>query len=254
MASQIAGLHYDSPVAFTARQRLVLSLGAPLIATSLRFLLRTCRYEHQGLDPGEDLQATHGRAIVAVWHESTTLAAYYYRNTGAHALVSNSFDGELGARTIQRLGILAIRGSSGSGGSQALRELATTLEHAGAVLLTLDGPRGPRRVAKPGAAVLAARTGASIIPHAFAVRRAWRLHSWDRFVIAKPFAHVISAHGPAIPPPDTTSPAAIEETRIQVESGLNQIHRQIERALGMETEELRGQSEEPVYAGTSSNR
>ena len=200
MAAEILGLRYNSPHTFTAGQRFILNLGAPLIAAGVRSLLCTCRYEVLGL------------------------------------------------------GILSVRGSSSRGGSEALRDLAIALDHVPVVGLTVDGPRGPRRVAKPGVAILAARTGAPIIPHAFAVRPAWRLRSWDRFSIAKPFAHVVSVYGPAIPPPANASPAAIEETRLEVETSLNQLHQQIEAALGIESDAPRCEPEKPAYADTSSNR
>jgi lysophospholipid acyltransferase (LPLAT)-like uncharacterized protein len=254
MAAQIVGLRYNSPLPFTARQRVLLNLGAPLIAAGVKLLSSTCRHELRGLEFWESIQRTDGRAIVAVWHESTTLAAYHYRNTGFHTLASYSFDAECGVRALERLGIFSVRGSSSRGGSEALRDLAVALERAGTVLLTLDGPRGPRRMAKPGAAILAARTGASIIPHAFAVSPAWRLRSWDRLSIAKPFARVISAYAPPIPPPANMSPAAIDETRLQLEASLNQVHQQLEALLGIENGTPGYEREEPAYAGTSSNR
>jgi lysophospholipid acyltransferase (LPLAT)-like uncharacterized protein len=122
---------------------------------------------------------------------------------------------------------MAVRGSSSKGGSEALRDLAVVLQHVSVVALTLDGPHGPRRIAKPGAAILAARTGVPIIPHAFAVRSAWRLQSWDQFMIAKPFAQVISVYGAPIPPPVNTNPDTIEETRLRVENSLNDLYQEI---------------------------
>jgi len=254
MAAQIAGLQYDNPLPFTARQQFILSLGPPVVAAAVRLLSCTCRHELLGLDHWEHLKQTRGKAIVAVWHETTALAVYHYRQAGVHSLASHSFDAEWASRAVRRLGILTVRGSSSNGGGQALRDLAVVLEQAGTVMLTVDGPRGPRRVAKPGAAILSARTGVPIIPHAFAVRPAWRLGSWDRLSIAKPFSRVISAYGPAIPPPANDSRAAVEETRLLVETGLNQAHQQIEAMLGIETEEPARSVEESVHSVKSSNQ
>jgi lysophospholipid acyltransferase (LPLAT)-like uncharacterized protein len=137
----------------------------------------------------------------------------------------------MAARAVRHFGIFSVRGSSSHGGSTALRDLATALNRNTSVILTLDGPKGPRHTAKPGIAILAARTGVPIIPHAFAVDTAWQMKSWDRMRIAKPFARIISAYGPAIPPPKTTEPEAIEETRLLVESNLNQMYARIEAML-----------------------
>jgi lysophospholipid acyltransferase (LPLAT)-like uncharacterized protein len=236
---------------FTGRQRFILNLGAPLIAAGVKLLSRTCRHEILGMD---NIRQVRDLAIVATWHESVPVTAYHYRNTGIHALASSSFDGELAARALGRLGIVSVRGSSSSGGSQALLDLATALDEVGAVLLTLDGPKGPRRVAKPGAAILAARTGASIIPHAFAVSRAWRLRSWDRLSIVKPFARVVSAYAPPISAPANTSRAAVEDTRMEVETSLNQLHQQIETMLGIENGMPVCCPEECAYSAAASSK
>ena len=254
MAVQIAGLRYDSPLPFTVRQRFILNLGPPIIAATARLLSRSCRHEQRGLESWESLTKGRGQAIVAVWHESLILAAYDYRHKGLHTLASYSFDAEWASRALGRLGIQSVRGSSSNGGGQALRDLAVVLGHGGSVMLALDGPRGPRRAAKPGVAILAARTGVPIIPHAFAVRPAWRLGSWDRLSIAKPFSRVISMYGPAVPPPANTSPDVVEETRLLVESGLNLAHQQIVAMLGIESEWAVCVSEEAACATASSNR
>jgi lysophospholipid acyltransferase (LPLAT)-like uncharacterized protein len=254
MASPIPGLRYDSPVAFTARQRLLLGVAAPLFAATVRLLAGTCRHETRGLDVWEKVRQGHGRAIVAVWHESTVMATHHYRNAGMHALAGYSFDAECAARAIRHLGILSVRGSSSSGGGQALRDLAVVLDNAGPVMMTVDGPRGPRRVAKPGAAILAARTGIPIVPHAFAVRPAWRLRSWDRLSIIKPFSRIVSVYAPAIAPPRNSSPFAIEETRQQVEASLNAAQRQVEAMLGMEGDASEYESGAPAYSELSSKR
>ncbi len=228
MATRIAGLHYASPFHFTVRQRFSLHLAAPLLAASIRVLLHTYRYEVRGVDFYEGALRAHNRAIVAFWHESIIPFACHYRNAGIHTLAGYSFDAELAAQVLRRLGIMSLRGSSSRGGSEALRELAAALQQIPVVALTVDGPHGPRRVAKPGAAILAARTGAPIIPHVFAVRPAWHLHSWDQFLIPKPFAQIISAYGPAIPPPANTHPDTVEETRLRVETGLNRLRLEVE--------------------------
>jgi lysophospholipid acyltransferase (LPLAT)-like uncharacterized protein len=117
-------------------------------------------------------------------------AAYLFRNHGIRVLTSRSYDGEYIARIIQGLGFRAVRGSSSRGAVQSLRELKRELERGQRVAFTIDGPRGPRYVAKPGPIHLARITGAPIFCFYVSVERAWILKTWDAFIVPKPFSRV----------------------------------------------------------------
>jgi lysophospholipid acyltransferase (LPLAT)-like uncharacterized protein len=228
---RIPGLVYTSPIAFTLRQRIALATIPLAIATTLKALNCACRREVRNSEYVQQVIEEHGRVILAIWHESIVMAPYHYRGTGFHGLTSYSFDGEMAARILAWLGLPSLRGSSNRGGKEALANLAAALEHVPLVGFTLDGPRGPRRVAKPGIAVLAARTQTPIVPHAFAVQPAWRLRSWDRLPIPKPFGRIVSACGVPIPTPPASTPEGIEHMRQQVENALNALHEELEREL-----------------------
>lgn len=230
---EIPGLHYSSPNRFSFRQRIGLVLIPPVMALSLKTLARLCRREVRGLDYWNQAVARHGRAVVAFWHETMGLAACHFRNTGFHTLTSYSYDGELAARVVRRFGLFALRGSSSRGGADALRNLADALEHVPAVGFTLDGPRGPRRIAKPGAAVLAVRTRAPVVPFAAVAHPAWRLRSWDRLPVPKPFGHIVCAFGPSLDPPDSESHDAVEDFRQSIERDLNALHDTLDKGLGL---------------------
>lgn len=229
--NEIPGVCYTSPYAFTFRQRCALALLPPMLSGATKMLSRSMRWESRGVEHYNAVLDTYGHAVVAIWHEALGLAAWYHRGSGGHTLTSYSYDGELAARVVHRFGMRAIRGSSSRGGSDALKGFECAYPHVSLVGFTLDGPRGPRRIAKAGIAVLAARLGVPVVPQAFAVSPAWRLHSWDRFPIPAPFARVISAYGPPVPPPADGSPQAIEAMRGQVEQALNSLQEQIEGAL-----------------------
>ena len=177
------------------------------------------------------IQQTRGRAIVAFWHETLGLAAWHHRDSGGHTLTSYSYDGEMAARVVRRYGMMAIRGSSSRGGSDALRSFEAAFPHLSRIGFTLDGPRGPRRVAKPGIAILAARLKSPVLPQAFAVAPSCRLNSWQRFPKPTPIARDKAAYGPAIPPPEDESPEAVEAMRGRVEEALNRLHADIEGEL-----------------------
>jgi lysophospholipid acyltransferase (LPLAT)-like uncharacterized protein len=223
---------YTSPRTFTLKQRAILRAAVPTAAGALKLLCASCRtecFQHENL---EAVLHKHGHAIMAIWHESMGVAAWLYRGTGSHTLTSFSFDGEIAARVVRHFGLFAVRGSSSRGGSEALESLVRAVQAVEMVGFTLDGPKGPRRKAKPGIAILAARTATPIVPHAIAVHPCWRLRSWDRLAVPKPFARIVSAYGPAIEPPADDSPEAVEATRARVEAELNGLHTIVEANAG----------------------
>ena len=106
-------------------------------------------------------------------------------------MVSRSFDGEYIARIIERFGFVAVRGSSSRGGSEALRDMRKELEKGAAVAFTIDGPRGPKYVAKPGPVLLARSSGMPMAAFYVALSDAWVLKTWDEFMIPKPFSKAL---------------------------------------------------------------
>lgn len=221
-------LQYDSPVKFSIKQRLVLSLGVPPITWAYKALCASSRWTVLNQHHLEEAKSKSGRALVAFWHESLGLAAWRFRKTGGHTLTSYSFDGELAAQVVRRFGLEAVRGSSSRGGLRALAHLARAFECTDMVGFTLDGPKGPRREAKGGIAMLAHRAGAPIIPNAYAIRGGWRLNSWDRLMVPGLFGVVTCAFGPPIPPPADRAPGSLEATRREVEASLNRLHDELE--------------------------
>lgn len=191
--------------------------------------MRICRHETRNAQAWDNLTASHDHVIIAIYHESLALACWQYRNSGFHGLTSYSFDGEIASRVVNCFGIEALRGSSSRGGARAIVQMLRAIKVVDAFGLTLDGPKGPHRIAKPGAAILSVRSGAPIIPNAYTATPAWRLNSWDKMPIPKPFAKVICAFGEPIYPPKERSPEAIEALRQKVEQALNDLHAEIEQ-------------------------
>lgn len=224
---------YTNPYTFSFRQRMVLAVAPVVIATALKILGATYRIETRNKAFYDEVVDRHKHVILGVWHETLPMGAWWYRGTGSHTLISYSFDGELVARILPHLKLHAVRGSSSRGGSKALQKLTLATERAEMIGLTLDGPRGPRRVAKAGGSILSARTGIPVLPGAFAATPAWRLNSWDRMCIVKPFGRVVCLYAPAVPPPQDESPDTIEEHRLEVERRLNQAHAELEEELGI---------------------
>lgn len=138
-----------------------------------------------------------GRPLIFVfWHGQMLPLLWHHRNQGVAILISQHKDGELIARIGAALGYRAVRGSTSRGGERALLGLVRELRDGHDVAVTPDGPRGPARRFAPGAAIAAHRAGAPLLPIAAWASRAWRLRSWDQFLIPKPFARVTVAYGP----------------------------------------------------------
>jgi hypothetical protein len=158
----------------------------------VRCLGVTLRYEDVA-DEGVVAGPSAPPGVYAFWHRSLLACAWYFRKHGVAILISESFDGELISRTVARLGFRTVRGSSSRGGALGLRNMERAYHDGLYCAFTADGPRGPAMVAKPGAAQLAARVGATVGTFYLLPERAWVLKSWDRFLIPKPFSRVLVA-------------------------------------------------------------
>lgn len=174
---------------FSLKQRLALWLISWAGYLAIRFIGPTLQFTAT-YEPGSEGEPKTHPAIYCFWHRCVFPAAYLFRKRGIRVLTSRSYDGEYIARIIERLGFRPIRGSSSRGAVQALRELQKELQAGEFVAFTIDGPRGPRYVAKPGPIQLARTTGAPIFAFYVAVERAWILNTWDAFMIPKPFSRV----------------------------------------------------------------
>jgi len=229
---KIPGIVYQSPTPFTSKQRVKLALLPPLMAAAFKALNGSCRWDIRHIENLESVIASHGTAILGTWHEATGVLLAMHKGRNFHSTASFSFDGEMAARVVRYFDVETVRGSSSKGGSLALDQMEKVAPQVPCVGITMDGPRGPRRVAKPGIAILAARVQKPIVVNACAVQPAWRLRSWDHFIIPKPFARVIVDFAPPIAPPATDSPEEVEKVRLEVEQVLNALHRNIEEELG----------------------
>ena len=195
--------------------RLALILGGRLI----RLLASTWRYRIVSGEELTKLRATGAPFVFSIWHGQLLPLLWHHRGQGVSILVSEHKDGELIARFAESIGYGTIRGSSSRGAAGALLGMVRVLGEGGDVGITPDGPRGPACSYAPGAAVAASKAGALVLPLAAHANRAWRLGSWDRFMIPKPFARVTLAYGKPVRLPSDARAAAAETPRL--ESAMN---------------------------------
>ena len=181
-------------LSYSRQQRLVLALVPPVAALVIRLLGSTLRYRDI-VDPETVPGDLLPRPVIFVfWHRSLLACAHRFRGQGIAILISQSFDGELIARTVERLGFVAVRGSSSKAGASGLSKLTRAYQAGLLCAITADGPRGPAMVAKSGASQLAALVGISSVGAFYALPlRAWVLRSWDSFLIPKPFSEILIA-------------------------------------------------------------
>jgi lysophospholipid acyltransferase (LPLAT)-like uncharacterized protein len=139
-----------------------------------------------------------GPVLYCFTHGVLLPLAFTHRRRGIQVLISESRDGEMIARVVERLGFGTVRGSSSRGGLRALAELIARGREGRDLAVTPDGPRGPRGSAEPGAVIVAAKAGVPLVPVGVAAGAAWRAKSWDRFLVPKPFARVWVVYGTAI--------------------------------------------------------
>lgn len=160
----------------------------------IRLIGLTWRYEVVHDDAVRAMRAARQNIIFVLWHGQLLPLIYYHRKEHVAMLVSEHADGEIIARIAERLGYRCVRGSTSRGAARALLEMTRTLHEGYDLAITPDGPRGPAKSFAPGAAIIAQRSGAPVIAAAASARSAWRLKSWDQFLIPRPFARVRIAY------------------------------------------------------------
>ncbi|WP_282756528.1 lysophospholipid acyltransferase family protein [Desulfuromonas thiophila] len=174
--------------------RLLLWLAPPLAAVLIRCIHYTSRCTVEGADQLECLWRQGHYAILSSWHDQLLLLVRGYGGQ-ARILISPSFDGELIARTMACFGHQAVRGSSSRGGRAAFRQLLQLARQPGELVITPDGPRGPRHQIKEGVVQLARLSRRPVVPLALACNRGHRFASWDRFLLPYPFGRLVYVYG-----------------------------------------------------------
>ncbi len=175
---------------YTFKQRMALAIVPRLAYMVICLLGVTLRFEDIAEEGAEPAYLTPPPLIYALWHRCLLACAWRFRQGGIHILISQSFDGELIARTVEQLGFVAVRGSSSRDGAAGLRSLQRAYLAGNYCAVTADGPRGPVYRAKPGVTQLGQSVNAPVGAIYLHPERAWVLRSWDRFMIPKPFSRV----------------------------------------------------------------
>jgi len=193
--------------------------------------LKTCRITEFGREVEEIYlnQNPQKGLLYASWHRGLFFVIYWYRNQRVVSIASASEDGELAAQAAKRFGWITARGSSSRKGRQAYREMEDLVNQGLKGGLVVDAPRGPRFVSKLGIIYLAKQTGLPIVPVIWSADRFWKLNSWDRTIIPKPFARIVALYADSyiVVPPEATREEC-EKYRQELDKALNAIMYQVD--------------------------
>ena len=174
-----------------------------------------------------NVQSNYGggkRCILAFWHRSIFSATWWWRKSGIMVMNTTNFDGQWTRRVIERLGFRTAQGSSSRGGLRALAVMAQYLEEGSDVAFTIDGPRGPRYIAKPGPVILARRTGQPILVFHIAVERAYTFEkSWDLFQVPHLFSRAVVVIAPPVYVPPDADRDLVERKHAEMQASLDRV-------------------------------
>jgi lysophospholipid acyltransferase (LPLAT)-like uncharacterized protein len=200
----------------------------PVIAAAAYGLVRmigpTLRMEVIGVHHAVQMRNAGEPTIGAFWHRCIFSSIWVWRNRGIVVLNTVNFDGQWTRRAIERLGFRTVQGSSSRGGVEGLTGMAKCLEEGRNVAFTIDGPRGPRYVAKPGPVILARRTGYSISVFHIGVKRGWTFtKSWDLFQIPWMFSPIVLVVAPPIHVPTDGNAEVLKQKQEEMQAALERV-------------------------------
>jgi lysophospholipid acyltransferase (LPLAT)-like uncharacterized protein len=224
-AQEVVSAHYDTrPPSLPWSRRIQIPLIAAAVYSVIRLLGPTLRYEVMGWQHAERVYASKKQIIWAFWHRVIIPIVWWYRNHGVVIMNTTAFDGQWTRKVIEWLGFGTAQGSSSRGGLRGLAVMAKRLGEGVDCGFTIDGPRGPRYVAKPGPVILARKTGCPVMVFHIGVDRGITFEkTWDHFLLPKPFARAVILFAPPIYVPPDANPEALEAKHAEMQRELERV-------------------------------
>jgi lysophospholipid acyltransferase (LPLAT)-like uncharacterized protein len=213
---------FRSLAQYPLKKRLMIRAADLAFYFLIKLIGGSTRFEVEGWENWEAASQKGRIPIYTFWHDRVFLATHFWQRRRIVVMTSQSFDGEYIARFIQRFGYGAARGSSTRGAVGAVVEMVKLMRAGSPTAFTIDGPKGPRHVAKMGAVLLAKKTGHPILPFTITPRRYWAANSWDRFQVPLPFSRALVV----IAPPIFVSAGADEQ---ELEAKRDELQRALDR-------------------------
>jgi len=214
----------------------------PIIAWAVYWVIRligpTLRMEIVGVQNAIQIRSTGQPGIGAIWHRCIFTAAWFWRNRNLVVMNTVNFDGQWTRRVVERLGFATAQGSSSRGAVEGLLAMGKQIEEGKHAAFTIDGPRGPRYIAKPGPVILARRTGCPISAVHFGLQWAFTFKkSWDLFQVPLPFSGAVMFVAPPIYVPKDADSEAFKLKQAEVQAALERVRDDAESWFGLTEDE-----------------
>jgi lysophospholipid acyltransferase (LPLAT)-like uncharacterized protein len=245
-ASSRVNVHYDLVYPNLSRwRRMQIPVLGWLGTLLVRVIGPTLRFEVLGYEHYQRSWAENRPVISAFWHRSIFPAIWWWRNRKVVVMNTTNFDGQWTRKVIERIGFWTAQGSSSRGGLRGLVVMGERLAQGHDVAFTIDGPRGPRYVAKPGPAMLARKSGHPIMVFHIGVERGHTFErSWDLFQIPHLFSRAVMIIAPLIEVPGDADRELLERKHAEMQAALERVRDLAENWFTMaeaERERIRGE-------------
>ena len=232
-------LHYDTRLPeLSWSRRAQIPIIAAAVYSVIRTLGPTLRFEALGQQQSERVYAAGHRCIFAFWHRVIIPVTWWARNRGIVVMNTTAFDGQWTRKVIEWLGFGTAQGSSSRGGLRGLAVMARRLGEGRDCAFTIDGPRGPRYVAKPGPVMLARKSGCPIMVFHIGVDRGKTFEkTWDHFLLPAPFARAVMIFAAPIYVPQNATAAMMETKHAEMQRELERVRNLAEGWFALSGEE-----------------
>lgn len=215
---------------YSFKDRILIRAADLVFFILIRVLGRTVKFEVAGWENWEAASSDGKIPIYTFWHNRVLLSTYFWRQRRIVVMTSRSFDGEYIARFIQRFGYGAARGSSTRGATGAVVEMVRLMRAGCPTAFTIDGPKGPRYVAKMGAVLLAKKTGHPILPFTITAEKFWEAKkSWDGFQVPKPLTRARVDIAAPIFVPSNANDEELNAKRDELQRALDELNQRGEQ-------------------------
>lgn len=218
-------VHYDTRLPqIPWSRRIQIPVIAGVVYAVIRLLGPTLRFEVLGWHHAQDVHASGRRCVWAFWHRVIIPMSWWARDMGIVVMNTTAFDGQWTRKVIERLGFGTAQGSSSRGGLRGLAVMAKRIEEGKDCAFTIDGPRGPRYIAKPGPVMLARRTGAPITVFHVGVQHGKTFKkTWDHFLLPRPFSRAVVIFAPPIEVGQDVDAATMEAKHNEMQKELERV-------------------------------
>jgi len=218
-------VHYDTRLPrLSWSRRIQIPIIAALVYSVIRVLGPTLRFEVLGWHHAQDVHASGRRCVWAFWHRVIIPISWWARDMGIVVMNTTAFDGQWTRKVIEWLGFGTAQGSSSRGGLRGLAVMAKRIEEGKDCAFTIDGPRGPRYIAKPGPVMLARRTGAPITVFHVGVAHGKTFEkTWDHFLLPSPFSRAVVIFAPPIEVGQNVDAAAMQAKHNEMQKELERV-------------------------------